>query len=154
MTGYNTGVFLNLLMRGCGEADGPQSVWQALRECQPDRIGHGTRAIEDPALVSYLLEHNVPVEMCPISNCRTQVVRSLHEHPIDFFLRKNGLVSVNTDDPLMFQNSLQDEYSQLSEVFCWSEDQFRKLLHNAIVSSWASDDLKQRLTHQLETFAV
>jgi len=65
-----------------GEAAGPESVWGAIKSLKVERIGHGTRAIEDAVLVDYLAEHKIPIEICPISNVRTKVVESIEKHPV------------------------------------------------------------------------
>jgi len=128
-----------------GEAAGPASIWGAIRALNVDRIGHGTRAAEDPALVSYLAAHRVPLEMCPISNVRTGVVPSVATHPIRQFFDAGVLVTVNTDDPKMFNTSLEDEYVALERdlAFTWAEIQ--TLNANAIEAAWCSDDVKQAL---------
>ena len=85
-------------------------MWGAVRTLKVDRIGHGTRAIEDPQLVALLAERRVPLEACPISNLRTGVVPSLAVHPIRALFDAGVMVTVNTDDPKMFNTSLEDEY--------------------------------------------
>jgi adenosine deaminase len=71
-----------------------------------DRIGHGTRAEEDPALLEYLAARQMPLEMCPLSNVATGVVASLAEHPVRRYVARGLAVTINTDDPKMFGNSL------------------------------------------------
>ncbi len=128
-----------------GEAAGPESVWGAVRSLHVDRIGHGTRAVEDPALVALLAECRIPLEMCPISNVRTAVVPSLSAHPIRTFFEAGVLVTVNTDDPKMFNTSLEDEYEALATElgFTWTE--LEALNGNALAAAWCSDDEKARL---------
>ena len=65
-----------------GEAAGPESIWGAIRALHVERIGHGTRAEEDARLLEYLVQHRIPIEMCPLSNVRTGVVASYNEHPV------------------------------------------------------------------------
>lgn len=128
-----------------GEAAGPASVWGALCALHAERIGHGTRAIEDPALMDYLAEHRVPIEMCPISNVRTGVVPTLADHPIRRFFERGIPVTVNTDDPGMFGNSLAGEYEQLQQVLGFTRKEIRTLVLNAIETSWLPDDRKRQL---------
>jgi adenosine deaminase len=132
-----------------GEAAGPESIWGAIEVLEVDRIGHGTRAAEDPALVRYLKEHQLPIEMCPISNCRTGVVKSLREHPIRKFFDAGLLVSVNTDDPKMFETSLESEYLGMSRELAFSLGEIGKLARNAIDSTWADDPTRKRLHDEL-----
>jgi adenosine deaminase len=119
-----------------GEAAGPESVWGAIRALQVDRIGHGTRAGEDQALLDFLVEKQIPIEMCPISNLRTGVIASIAQHPIREYFERGLLVTVNTDDPKMFGNSLAVEYQVLVDRLDFSKDQVRRLILNAIQASW------------------
>jgi adenosine deaminase len=128
-----------------GEVAGADSIWGALRSLRADRIGHGTRAEEDPALLDYLARQGVPLEMCPISNVRTGVVRSLSEHPIRRYFERGILVTVSTDDPKMFGNSLAEEYRLLEAELGFSQDDIRALIMNGIQASWLPEDRKQTL---------
>lgn len=128
-----------------GEAAGAGSIWGAIRSLKVERIGHGTHAEEDEALLAYFAEHNIPLEMCPISNVRTGSVDSLADHPIRRYFERGLLVTVNTDDPMMFGNSLAEEYQALAQVLGFSREDIRALILQAIRASWQSDDEKQAL---------
>ncbi|MBN1424650.1 adenosine deaminase [Candidatus Fermentibacteria bacterium] len=128
-----------------GEAASAQSIWDAIRELGVERVGHGTRAWEDPELVEYLVAHRIPVEMCPISNVRTGVVRCLSEHPIRRFFDAGIPVSVNTDDPKMFQTRLADEYRLLEEECGFTRSEVRRLILSAIRSAWLPKERKVTL---------
>lgn len=128
-----------------GEAAGPESIWGAVRALKVDRIGHGTRAEEDPALLAYLAEHRIPLEMCPTSNVRTGVVGSLREHPLRRYYELGILVTVNTDDPKMFGSSLAEEYRLLEEELGFSRDDIRTLILQAIRASWLPGGRRQSL---------
>jgi adenosine deaminase len=128
-----------------GEAAGPASVWSAIRALRPERIGHGTRAAEDPTLVGHLAATRLPVEACPLSNVATGVVGSLEEHPIRRLRDAGVLVTVNTDDPKMFGNSLAEEYALLQARLGVSADEVRGLLLDAVAASWLSEPRKQQL---------
>jgi adenosine deaminase len=122
---------------------------EAVRALSVDRIGHGTRAVEDPSLVALIAERRIPIETCPISNVRTGVVPSVSAHPIRTFIEAGVPVTVNTDDPKMFHTSLEDEYGALaSELgFTWSEIQ--ALNANAAAAAWCGEDEKARLAARL-----
>lgn len=128
-----------------GEAAGAESIWSALRELEVERLGHGTRAEEDPRLLDYLAEKQIPLEMCPLSNVRTGVVRSIDEHPIRRYYQRGLVVTVNTDDPKMFGNSLAEEYRLLETRLGFSRAEIRGLVLQGIQVSWLSDDRKQQL---------
>lgn len=93
-----------------GEAAGPESVWEAIRELGVQRIGHGVRAIEDPALVDYLAERKIPLEVCLTGNIRTGVYGSYDEHPLPRLVEAGVPVTLNTDDPTFFGVALDDEF--------------------------------------------
>lgn len=128
-----------------GEAAGPQSIWGALRDLQAERIGHGTRAGEDPRLLDYLVENQAPVEMCPLSNVRTGVVAAIDEHPIRRFFERGILVTVNTDDPKMFHNSLAEEYRLLVEKLGFSREDLRTVITNALRGAWLDEERRAAL---------
>lgn len=136
-----------------GEAAGADYIWQAINNLEVDRIGHGTTAMNDPNLVDYLIEHQIPVEMNPISNVRTNVVNNLSEHPIYDFYRNGMLVSVSTDDPKMFNTSLENEFTELIKTFDLTLADVIALARNAINSAWCEDSYKTRLNTELTSYA-
>jgi adenosine deaminase len=129
-----------------GEAAGAESIWGALCALKVDRIGHGTRAREEKALLDHLADTKIPIEMCPISNFRTGVVKSIDEHPIREYFERGLMVTVNTDDPKMFGNSLAEEYQVLVERLRFSRDEIRNLILTAIQVSWLPADQKEALS--------
>ena len=131
-----------------GEADGAESIWGAIRSLKVERIGHGTRAEEDALLLEYLAEHEISLEMCPISNVRTAVVDSFKEHPIRRYFEQGIIVTVNTDDPKMFGNSLAEEFLLLEEKLGFSRDDIRTLILQGIQSSWLPEERKQWLMQE------
>ncbi len=133
-----------------GEAAGPESIWGAIRHLRVDRIGHGTRAGEDSSLMDYLVEHRIPIEMCPLSNVRTGVVKSYEEHPVRRFFERGVLLSINTDDPKMFGNSMADEYELLAEKMGFTNTEIKQLVLNAIEMSWMPEHKKRLLIKRYE----
>lgn len=125
-----------------GEASGAESVRAAVEVLQVERIGHGIRAIEDAALVKLLTERQIPLEVCPISNLCTGVVRSIADHPIRRLYDAGVYVTINTDDPKMFGNSLAQEYALLMAQFDFSKTQIKELIMAAIDASWLAPDEK------------
>jgi adenosine deaminase len=99
-----------------GEAAGAASVWGAVRTLGVDRVGHATRAAEDPELVKHLAARRVPLELCPLSNVRTGVIKSVEAHPLRQYFDAGIPVSLNTDDPLFFGNSLAMELESRSAL--------------------------------------
>ncbi|MFL5733571.1 MAG: adenosine deaminase [Chloroflexia bacterium] len=98
-----------------GEGLGPESVWEALK-LGVERIGHGVRAVEDPALVRHLAELGIPLEVCPTSNLRTGMYGSYSEHPVRLLFEAGVPITINSDDPTFFGTSLVDEYMHLQSA--------------------------------------
>ncbi len=128
-----------------GEAAGPASIWGAIHDLKVDRIGHGIRAGEDEKLLDYLAETKIPLEVCPLSNVRTGVVPSLEAHPVRRLFRRGLVVTINTDDPKMFGNSLAEEYRLLVEKLGFTPGEVRDLILQGIRSSWLSAEDKRKL---------
>jgi adenosine deaminase len=128
-----------------GEAAGAQSIWGAIRSLKVERIGHGTRAIEDQRLLAYLAESQIPMEICPLSNVRTGVVQSLEYHPLKKFFNLGLKITLSTDDPKMFGNSLAEEFRLLEQRMGFSRDEIRTLIMEGILSSWLPEERKRSL---------
>ena len=133
-----------------GEAKGPESIWGAIRHLHVDRIGHGTRAHEDPELLDYLQEHRTPLELCPVSNVCTGVVSAIAEHPIREYFERGLIISVNTDDPMMFGTTLDKEYELLVQECGFTRQEICRLILLGIESSWLSEDRKKLLATSFE----
>ena len=132
-----------------GEAAGAPSIWGAIHTLHAERIGHAARATEDPSLCAYLRQNQLPLEMCPLSNMRTGVVATFADHPVVEFIRQGMLVTINTDDPKMFNNTLADEYTLLMTEGGIHEADICALIDNAIRASWLSDAEKTALRAQM-----
>jgi len=135
-----------------GEYAGPESIWSAIKICQVERIGHCTSAIKDLELVTYLKEKQIPIELCPISNVKTRVVKSIKEHPIKQYYDMGLNISINTDDPTMFNTSLSNEYSTLISEFEFTFEDIKKCLEMTIKSSWSSPQKKEYLLNNLDDY--
>ncbi|MFF0866214.1 adenosine deaminase [Nonomuraea sp. NPDC003560] len=129
------------LVHHAGEAAGPASIREALDLGRTERLGHGIRVLDDPALVAEVRERDVPLEVCPTSNVLLGLVPSLAEHPLPR-LREAGLtVTVNTDG----ETALAEEYLRLREVFGYGDDVLAELARASIRASFAPDALKADL---------
>ena len=93
-----------------GEGSGAASIRQAVHDCGANRIGHGTRLHEDLSLESYVIDRQIPLEVCPTSNVQTRVANSFAEHPVLRYLRLGAAVTINTDNRMMSGVTLTDEY--------------------------------------------
>ncbi len=93
-----------------GEGAGPSSMWETIRSLRPIRIGHGVRACEDKALISYLALERIPLEISITSNVRLGIFPDYESHPVKDLIRAGCVVTLNTDDPVLFGTSLSEEY--------------------------------------------
>jgi aminodeoxyfutalosine deaminase len=115
-----------------GETDGPSSIWNAIEVAEPARIGHGVRAIEDASLIDHLKRTQLPLEVCPTSNICLGVFPSLEEHCLPQLLERSLRVSINSDDPPMFNTTLANEYLACTKTFGWERATLRALAINAV----------------------
>lgn len=132
-----------------GESSGPEGVRDAIELLGADRIDHGVRAIEDPELVTLLVDRQIPLGICPTSNLKLGVYACIEDHPIDRLRRAGVAVSINTDDPVLLGASLVGEYALCSKAFGWSDGDLRALARNSIDASFANAEVKARLTQAL-----
>ncbi len=126
-----------------GEMDGPQSIWQAIRELGATRIGHGIRAIEDPDLLVYLAEKRIGIETNLTSNVQTSCVPDYPSHPVRKFLEHGILTNLNTDDPGISGIDLRYEYEIAAPAAGLTTDQVCLLQQNALEMAFLSDNEKQ-----------
>ena len=136
-----------------GETTGPETVWDALRLLGAERIGHGTSSAQDPALLAYLAEHDIPLEVCPSSNVATRAVASLEEHPLVAFRDAGVTVTINSDDPPMFGTSLNAEYEIAARLLDLDEAGVAELARAGVRSSFAEHDVKTRLLAEIDAYA-
>ncbi len=115
-----------------GETAGPESVWGALKKLDTVRIGHGVRSVEDPELVKYLAENQIPLEISPTSNMCIGVFDSWERHPMRELYEAGVPVTVNSDDPPMFNTTLTQEYRELVDRFGFTVSQLEEITLNAI----------------------
>jgi adenosine deaminase len=113
-----------------GEAAGPESVWDAIRILQVDRIGHGVRSIEDRRLVEELAERQIPLEVCLTGNVRTGIYPGFEEHPLLKLVEAGVAVTLNTDDPTFFGTNLSREFSEAARLGL-SRPQLEQIARNA-----------------------
>ncbi|PHM28704.1 adenosine deaminase [Xenorhabdus budapestensis] len=129
-----------------GEAAGAESIWHAIRKLGATRIGHGVKAITDPALMDYLAENRIGVESCLTSNLQTSTVSSLSAHPLKKFLEHGILASINTDDPAVEGIEIRNEYNVASPAAGLSPEQIRQAQINGLATAFLSETEKQALS--------
>ncbi|RYE33039.1 MAG: adenosine deaminase [Sphingobacteriales bacterium] len=136
-----------------GEEGPPSYIWEAIELLNVERIDHGVRSEEDPKLMTYLRETQIPLTVCPLSNVRLCVYKNMGEHNI-FKLMEAGLrVTINSDDPTYFGGYLNDNYFALAGAFPVTRMQALHLAHNGFTSSFINDVEKQMFTESLKDYA-
>jgi len=133
-----------------GEWGGPQAIRDTIEHLKVARIGHGVRAIEDPALVSELADKGIVLEVCPGSNVALGVTPSWDAHPIARLRDAGVKVTVSTDDPPFFHTDMVREYDELNRAFGWDEADFKALNTVALDAAFCDDFTKERVTDRLE----
>jgi adenosine deaminase len=130
-----------------GEAAGAASVRDAVERLGAERIGHGVRSIEDPAVVAMLAERRIPLEICPTSNRLTGAAPAGRPHPMGELDAAGVIVTIDADDPALFGTTLIDEYAEVDRIL--GRNAVERFAANAIEASFAPDDLKARLRAEL-----
>lgn len=134
-----------------GEFAGPASIREALDQ-GPARLGHGIRALEDPALVARLRDEGVPLEVCPTSNVALGVVPSLDVHPLPRMVAEGLTVTLNADTPTMLDTSLDGEFSLVRKVFGYSDEQLAGLARAGVAASFAPPATKAALVEEIDSW--
>ncbi len=119
-----------------GEAYGPDSIHQAVHVCGAHRIGHGVRLREDGDLLNYVNDHRIPLEVCLSSNVQTQAVRSYESHPLPFYISYGLRCTLNTDNRLITDTTVTEEFAKAVEYFDLNIGDLRKLMVNGFKSSF------------------
>ncbi|MEA1979005.1 MAG: adenosine deaminase [Chloroflexota bacterium] len=119
-----------------GETVGPESVWGSIRALGAERIGHGVRSIEDPMLVDYLVRQQMPLEVNPTSNLCLGVYPSYEAHPLRRLWDAGAYVTINSDDPPLFNTTLNREYRVLIDHFGFDAAMLEQITLNALRASF------------------
>ena len=131
-----------------GETAGPDSVWECIRYLRAHRIGHGVRSIENPRLLDFLKKFQVPLEICLSSNLALGIY-SEQNHPIRELLNNGCRISLNTDDPLLFNTNLSIEFEKAVRLFQVSIDELKQCTYQAIKSVYSDGKVKSELLHKV-----
>lgn len=132
-----------------GEDDGPWAIWEAVSLCKAERIGHATSAIQDPELVQYIKENHIPIEICVTSNVFTgKYVRKEQNHPVRYYYDQGLPLSINTDDPVIFNVNLTYEYFKLYRFLSFSLDEILDLIKQGVFATFHPK--KEELWNRME----
>jgi len=134
-----------------GETVGPQSIWGSINTLYAVRIGHGVRCLEDHKLVAFLRERQIPLDVSPTSNICLGIAPTLAEHSLPKLLEEGLFVTINSDDPPMFDTTLTDEYLRISEIFGFDIALIKQFVINGIHASLLSSDTRHALENEFRT---
>jgi adenosine deaminase len=137
------------LMAHAGEVAGPESVRGAMDALGAERIGHGIRSVQDPALLAELRERRVMLDVSPTSNLRTGAVASLEEHPLRRLYEEGIRISINTDDPVFFGTSMCDELRLAARHFGFSAGELEAITLDGVAGSFLPAEEKRALGNEL-----
>ena len=132
-----------------GEAFGPRSIHQAIHVCGAHRIGHGTRVYEDSDLLNYINNHRIPLEVCLTSNVHTKSVSSISKHPFKYYINENVRVTLNTDNRLISNTSLSNEYDIAINNFNLNENEIRTIIINGFKSAFLPHNKRKKLIQNI-----
>ncbi len=135
-----------------GEWAGARNVWATLESYRPDRIGHGVASITDPALVEHLAEHEIPLEVSPVSNVATRVYGSLDDHPFERLRAAGVIVTLNSDDPPMFGAWLTDVYEAARRTWGYGDERLADIARAGVDASFADADLKRTIRDGIDAW--
>ncbi|MFE0349246.1 adenosine deaminase [Streptomyces griseoluteus] len=136
-----------------GEEGPPEYVVQALDLLGVERIDHGLRSVEDPALVERLVRDRVPLTLCPLSNVRLRTIDTLADHPLPAMLEAGLMCTVNSDDPAYFGGYAGDNFTAVQQTLGLTEVRLRELARNSFLASFLEDDEPRRARYLAEVEA-
>lgn len=132
-----------------GEADGPESVYQAV-SFGAKRIGHGIRSVEDRELLKLLKEKEVTLELCPTSNLNTNIYENMEQYPIRVLMDAGVKVTINTDNMMVSNTNLKREFDKIAETFSMTEEELLWMEQNAVEASFADKETKKLLKNKIK----
>jgi adenosine deaminase len=136
-----------------GEEGPAEYVWEALRLLKTERIDHGVRSMEDEELMGYLIEHQVPLTVCPLSNIKLRVFDSMRDHNIKQMLERGVRVTINSDDPAYFGGYMLENFQAAQHDLNMNRADLMKLSRNAIEASFLEENEKEVLRRELTEFS-
>jgi adenosine deaminase len=140
-----------LTVAHAGEEAGPDYIWQALDLLHASRIDHGVRCIEDDRLVGRLVDEQIPLTMCPLSNVKLRVFPSLEQHDLAALLRRGARVTVNSDDPAYFGGYVADNYVASARALELTTDEVVQLARNSFLAAFLDESERRSYLEAVQT---
>ena len=142
-----------LTVAHAGEEGPPAYIWEALDLLKVERIDHGVRCLEDPALVKRLAKEQIPLTVCPLSNLKLCVFDTLEEHTLKRLLKAGLCVTINSDDPAYFGGYIGENFLRSQQALGLAADEIYTLAKNAFTASLLNDAEKNRYIDELDQAA-
>lgn len=141
-----------LTVAHAGEEGPAEYVWEVLKMLKVSRVDHGNRSLEDGRLVDRLVEDNMPLTVCPLSNLKLKVVKSLKEHPLKKMMKKRLTVTVNSDDPAYFGGYVNENYIRIAKALNLTKKDLYRLAKNSFKASFLKEWEKSVLIENLDIY--
>lgn len=135
-----------------GEEGPKEYIWEAINLLKVERIDHGNRSMDDPELLKLLVDRQIPLTLCPVSNLELCVIDKLEDHPVKKMLDMGIMATIHSDDPAYFKGSLVENYSRTAEALNLTKADIYQLAKNSFVASFLPEDRKKELLEELEEF--
>lgn len=144
---------LTLVPHG-GELRGPEHIRVCLDELHADRLGHGVRAAEDPALLGRIVEAEIALEVCPVSNVALGVYSDLTSVPLPELIAAGARIALGADDPLLFGSRLAAQYATMRAAHDLDDETLAGLARSSVLASRAPDSTKSELLAGIDAWAA
>ncbi len=141
-----------LTVAHAGEEGPPEYIWSAIKLLHVSRIDHGVRSSEDADLLDYLIERQIPLTVCPLSNVKLKVFNSMEQHNLKKLLNLGLCVTVNSDDPAYFGGYLTENYQAAADALKLSQSEIYQLAKNSFRAAFVSKEAKDALIAELDSF--
>lgn len=140
------------LVAHAGEEGPADYIWEALDLLKVVRIDHGNRCLDDDVLVQRLIDNNIPLTLCPLSNVELKVIQKMEDHPVSKMLDKGILATIHSDDPAYFGGYMNENYYETAKALNLNKDQIMQLAINAFEASWLSREEKNEHITQVKNY--
>ena len=135
-----------------GEEGPVEYIWEALELLNVVRIDHGNRCLDDEALIDKLVEKNMGLTLCPLSNLELKVIKKMEDHPVLKMLDKGILATIHSDDPAYFGGYMNENYFETARALNLKNDHLEQLAVNAFKASWLGEDEKAKHISQIKSY--
>ena len=142
-----------LTVAHAGEEGPPEYIWSAIKLLHVSRIDHGVRCLEDRDLVEYLIEKQIPLTVCPLSNVKLKVFDSMEQHNLKKLLNLGVCVTLNSDDPAYFGGYIDENYQTATDALNLSQSEILQLAKNSFQASFLAPEAKNTLISELDTIS-